>query len=89
MQQFQKIFYLGPSIILFTEDKKMWMIHIDMLEIFVILQLKQHQCAVLEQDIELCPFRYFPVNYCWKGHGNFICKFLELHILLFVSFFFC
>lgn len=35
-----KHFYLGPSIILFTEDTKMWMIHLDKLEIFVILLLK-------------------------------------------------
>jgi len=40
----------------------MWMIHLDILEIFVILQLKKQQGDVLEQDIELCPFLLFPCN---------------------------
>ena len=56
-------FYLGPNIILFTEDTKMWMIH---LYIYIgnicILQLKKLQGDVLEQDIELCPFCCFPVT---------------------------
>ena len=62
MQQFKKKVYLGPTIILFTQDIKMWMIHLDILEIFVILQLKKQQGDVLEQDIELCPFCSFPVT---------------------------
>jgi hypothetical protein len=33
----KKHFYLGPSVILFTEDTKMWMIHVYILEMFVIL----------------------------------------------------
>ena len=37
----------------------MWMIHLDIPEIFVILQLKKQQGDVLEQDIELCTFCYF------------------------------
>jgi hypothetical protein len=76
MQQFQKTLYLGPSIILFTMDTKMWMNHLDILEIFVILQLKKQQIDVLEQDIELCPFCYFPVTIAGKEEGNFLCKFL-------------
>ena len=63
----KKKIYLGPSIILFTEDIKIWMIQLDILEIFVTLQLKKHQCDVLEEDIELCPFLLFPTNYCQKG----------------------
>jgi len=63
MQQFKKkTVYLGPTIILFTQDIKMWMIHLDILEIFAILQLKKQQGDVLEQDIKLCPFCYFPVT---------------------------
>jgi hypothetical protein len=71
MQRLQKTFYLGPSIILFTEDIKMWMIHIDILEIFVILQLKQHQGDIFEQDIELCPFCYFLVTNAGKDKEAF------------------
>ena len=55
-------FYLGTSIILFTEDTKMWMIHLYIVEIFVILQLKKLQGDVLQLDIELCPFCCFPVT---------------------------
>jgi hypothetical protein len=58
----KKHLYLAPSIILFNEDTKMWMIHLDILEIFVILQLKKQQRDVLEQDIELCPFCFFSVT---------------------------
>jgi hypothetical protein len=43
----------------------MWTISLDILEIFVILQLKQ-QGDVLEQDIELCLLA-ISCNYCWKG----------------------
>jgi hypothetical protein len=56
MQRFQKTFYLGQSIGFFTDDIKMWMIHFDIPEIFVILQLTKYQGDVLEQDIEMCPF---------------------------------
>jgi hypothetical protein len=49
------------------------------LEIFVILQLKKWQDDVLEQDIELCPFCYFPVTIAGKEEGNFLCKFLGFH----------
>jgi hypothetical protein len=62
MQWLQVTFYLGPSIILFTEDIKMWIIHFAVHETLVTLQQKQHQGDVLEQDIELCPFCYFPVT---------------------------
>ena len=62
MQQFKKKVYLGPTIILLTQDITMWMIHLDILEIFVTLQLKKQQGDVLEQDIELCPFCSFPVT---------------------------
>ena len=37
----KKHFYLGPSIILLNEDTKMWKIHLNIPEIFVILQLKK------------------------------------------------
>jgi len=76
MQHFQKKFNLGPTIIIFTQDIKMWMIHLDILEIFVILQLKKQQGDVLEQDIELCPFCYFPVTIAGKEEAKFLCKFL-------------
>jgi hypothetical protein len=89
MQQFQKTFYLGPSIILFTEDKKMWMIHFDILEIFVILQLKHHQGDVLEQDIELCPFRYFPVTIARKDTETFLVNTLYFTFYCLLLFFFC
>jgi hypothetical protein len=45
----------------------MWVIHLDILEIFVILQLKKPQGDVLEQDIELRPFCYFPVTIYTTG----------------------
>jgi hypothetical protein len=85
MQRFKKTLYLEPSIISFTEDIKMWMIHCDMLEIFVILQLKQYQGHVLVQDIELCPFCYFPVNITGKKEG----KSLDFTFFCLLLFFFC
>jgi len=54
----------------------MWMIHLHKLEIFVISQLKKQQGDVLEQDIELCPFCYFPVTTAGKEEAKFLCKFL-------------
>jgi len=69
----KKHFYLGPSIILFSEDTKLWMIHLDILEIFVPLQLKKkQQVYVLQEDDELCPFLLFPSNYthCSIGKGK-------------------
>jgi len=57
----------------------MWMIHLDILEISVILQLKKQQGDVLEQDIELCPFCYFPVTIAGKEEAKFLCKFLSFH----------
>jgi hypothetical protein len=57
------------------------------MEIF-ILQLKKYQGDVLEQDIELSPFCYFPVIIAGKEEGKFLCKFLGFHILLFVAFLF-
>ena len=65
----------------------MWMIHLDILEIFVILQLKKQQGDVLEQDIELCPFCYFPVTNAGKEEAKFLCKF-DFTVLLFVDFLF-
>jgi len=62
MQRCQKKnLYPGPSIILSPEDTKTWMIHLYVLEISVILQLKKQQGEVLEQDVELCPFCCFPI----------------------------
>jgi hypothetical protein len=75
----KKHFYLGPSIIFFTVDIKMWTIHSDMLEVFVILKLKKYQGDVLEQNIQLCPFCYFPVIIAGKEEANLICKFLGYH----------
>jgi hypothetical protein len=40
----------------------MWTVHLDILEIFISLQLKKQQGDVLEQDIELCHFCYSPVT---------------------------
>ena len=54
----------------------MWMIHLHKLEIFVILQLKKQQGDVLEQDIQLWPFCYFPVTNAGKEEAKFLCKFL-------------
>jgi hypothetical protein len=66
----------------------MWMIQFDILEVFVILQLTKYQGDVLEQDIELCTFCYFPLTTAGKEEGKFLRKFLGFHILLFVAFFF-
>jgi hypothetical protein len=73
MQRFQKTFYLGPSIILFTDDIKMWIIHFAVHEVIVTLQLKQHQGDILEQDIELCRFCYLHVT-TGKEEVKFLCK---------------
>jgi len=37
---------------------------------------KKRQDDVLEQDIALCPFCYFPVTIAGKEEGNILCKFL-------------
>jgi hypothetical protein len=58
----KKHFCLEPSIILFNDDTKMWMIHLDILEMFVILPLKKEQVKFFEQDNELCHLCYFPVT---------------------------
>ena len=60
----------------------MWTIHLDILEIFVTLQLKKQQGDVLEQDIELCPFLYFPVTTARREEANFLCKFLGFHTFI-------
>jgi hypothetical protein len=49
---------------------------------FVILQLKKQQGDVLEQDIELGPFCYFPVNIAGKELANFLYKFLGYHTFI-------
>jgi hypothetical protein len=36
---------------------------------------KKLQGEVLEQDIELCPFCFFPVTIAGKEEANFPCKF--------------
>jgi hypothetical protein len=73
VQQFQKTYYYGPSIIIFTEDIKMWMIQIHILEIYFILRLKKHHVEILEQDIELCPSCHFPVTIAGKEEANILC----------------
>jgi hypothetical protein len=62
----------------------MWMFYLDILEIFVILQLKKQQGDVLEQDTELCPFCYFPVTAHIAGYeeANFLCKFIGFHTFI-------
>jgi hypothetical protein len=57
----------------------MWTIQLDILEIFLILQLKKYQGNILEQDTEVCPFCYFPVTIAGKELANLICKFLGFH----------
>jgi hypothetical protein len=78
----KKHFYLGPSIILFNEDTKMWMIHVDILEMCVILQLKTEQGDVSVQDNELCHLCYFTATTAGKKEANFLCKFLGFHIFI-------
>jgi hypothetical protein len=70
MQWWKKNFYFGSSIILFTEDIKMWTIQLDILEMFGILQLKKFQADILEQDIQQCLFLLFPSNNCWEGRSK-------------------
>jgi hypothetical protein len=59
----------------------MWMIHLYILEIYVVFQLNKQQGDVLEQDIELCPFCSFPVTIHIAGweEANFLCEFLRFH----------
>jgi hypothetical protein len=59
-------FYFGSSIILVNKDNKMWTVHLDILEIFISLQLKKQQGDV-EQDIQLCPSCYIPVTIQFAG----------------------
>jgi hypothetical protein len=56
MQRFKKKIILDKASVFFIDNIKMWMIHFDIPEIFVILQLTKYQGDVLEQDIELCLF---------------------------------
>jgi len=67
----------------------MWMIQLDILEIFVILQLKKQQGDVLEQDIELFPLRYFPVTTVGNEETKFLCKFLLFHSFIVLDFLLC
>ena len=60
----------------------MWKIHLDILEMFVILQLKKQQSNVLEQDIESCPFCYLPVTIAGKEEANFICKLITFQTFI-------
>jgi hypothetical protein len=60
----------------------MWTIHLDLLEMFVILQLKKYQGDDLEQDIELCPFCYCPITIAGKEEANLIFKFPGLHTFI-------
>jgi len=48
----KKTFLSWTKYILFTEDSKMWMIHLYIQEICVILQLKKQKGDVLQKDIE-------------------------------------
>jgi hypothetical protein len=84
----RKHFYLGTSSILLNDDIKMSMVHLDMLEMFVILQLKKYQGDVLEQDVELCPFCYFPVTIAVKEEATFFVTSFDFTLALFFDFLF-
>jgi hypothetical protein len=60
----------------------MWMIHLDILEMFVILQLKKEQSKVLEQGIVLCHLCYFPATTANKEEANSLCKFPGFHTFI-------
>jgi hypothetical protein len=79
--------YLEPSTIPFNEDTKMWMIHLDILEMFVILQLKKEQGNVPEQGSVLWPFCYFPATTAREEEANCLCKFLGFHTFIVCCFF--
>ena len=64
----------------------MWTIHLDILEMFGILQLKKYQADILEQDIQLCLFCYFPVTIAGNEEANLICKFLGFHTSIVFAF---
>jgi hypothetical protein len=77
MQRCQENIFILEKVSFFSmKISKMWMIHSDIQEKFVILQIKKYQADILEQDIELCPFSYFPVATAGKEDANLICKFL-------------
>jgi hypothetical protein len=78
----KKHFYLGPSIILFNEDTKMWKIHVDTLEMSVILPIKKEQGEVFKEDSVLCHLRYFPATSAGKEDALFLCKFLGFHTFI-------
>jgi hypothetical protein len=80
MQRCQKnTFYVAPIVIVYNENTKMWMIHLDILEMFVILPLKKEQSKVLEQSSVLCHLCYFPATTAGKEEANSLCKFLGFH----------
>ena len=60
----------------------MWKIHLNIPEIFVILQLKKQLSNVLEQDTELCPFCYLPVTIAGKEEANFIRKLITFQTFI-------
>jgi hypothetical protein len=64
------------------------MIKLDTLEKCVILQVKQQQGDVLEQDTALCPFCYFPVTIRIGGQeeANCLWKFIGFHTFIVCSF---
>jgi hypothetical protein len=69
-------------MIVFNENTKMWMIHVDILEMFVILPLKKEQSKVLEQDSVLCHLCHFPATTAGKEEANCLCKFLGFHTFI-------
>ena len=59
------------------------------MEILLFYKLKKHKGDVLEKDIELCPFRYFPATIAVKEEANFPCKFFRFHNFSVCCFSFC
>jgi hypothetical protein len=87
----KKKFYLGPSIILFSEDIKLWMIYWYTLEIFVLLQLKNSMLMFWNKKMKLCPFAISQQLYTLldRKKQTFYVNSYDFTLLLFVGFDIC
>jgi hypothetical protein len=87
----KKHFYLGPSIILFSEDTKLWMIYLYTPEIFVLLQLKNSMLMFWNKMMNLCPFAISQQLYTLldRKKQTFYVNSYDVTLLLFVAFDIC
>jgi hypothetical protein len=78
MEQFQKTFYFGPSNHFFHRVYKNVYYSLSYTTNIHFTTSKQQGYA-LEQDVQLCPFLYFPVTIAGKELGNCLCNIIGFH----------